>query len=277
VALKSIPIIEDINFSVIHEAEKIKIQKTAEAQNLLDSIDNYLLEELGITLPMHTNIKKDEISAWMNKDNPLVKNRRLFLTKYSEIEGKRWDTFEITNRNKKIEGGTYPNKKMKLIANLIKGQSITFDKIIAGKYPVIAGGQTSPYNHNQYNFNGNVITISASGAYSGFIWYHDYPIFASDCTVVYAKDENEISTLFLSVVLKLKQKEIYNLQQGAGQPHVYSRDLAELNIPVPPITKQQDMIAHISNIKAKAKQLIIESKNVLDSAKSEIEKLILEN
>ncbi len=43
IALKSIPIIEGINFSLIQQAEKIKQQKEIEAKALLDSIDTYLL------------------------------------------------------------------------------------------------------------------------------------------------------------------------------------------------------------------------------------------
>ncbi|NLN33662.1 MAG: restriction endonuclease subunit S [Flavobacteriaceae bacterium] len=93
----------------------------------------------------------------------------MFLTSFSEIESRRWDVFEVINRNKKIEGGRYPNKKLKQVANLVKVQSITSDKIIDGEYPVIAGGQTSPFRHNQFNFEGNIITMSASGAYSGYV------------------------------------------------------------------------------------------------------------
>ena len=199
------------------------------------------------------------------------------MTTFSEIEGRRWDVFEIINRSKKIEGGKYPNRKLKQVANLVKGQSITSDKIISGEYPVIAGGQTSPYSHNQFNFEGDIITISASGAYSGYVWYHNYSIFASDCTVVFAKNENEISTIFLSEILKLKQQEIYNLQQGAGQPHVYARDLATLNIPVPSISKQAEIIQHISTLRAKSKQLYKEAKTVLENAKNEVENMILGN
>lgn len=197
------------------------------------------------------------------------------MTNYRDIIDRRWDVFEVINRDKKIEGGQYPNIKLKQIANLVKGQSITSDKIIDGKYPVIAGGQSSPYSHNQFNFEGNIITISASGAYSGYVWYHDYPIFASDCTVVYSKDENEISTLYLLEILKLKQQEIYNLQQGAGQPHVYARDLATINIPLPSFSKQIDIVNDISKIRTRHKECIEEAENVLESAKKNVEQMIL--
>ena len=181
---------------------------------------------------------------------------------------------EILDANKDFQ---YENFRLRQIAEVQKGQSITSAKIIDGKYPVIAGGQSSPYSHNVYNYANNAITVSASGAYAGYVWYHNSPIFASDCSVIQSKDENNISTLFLSEVLKTKQKEIYNLQQGAGQPHVYSSDLVKLNIPVPPKEKQEEIINHISEIRGKAKQLKLEAKNGLEIAKQEIEQLILGN
>ena len=258
-----------------------KQQKEAESQKLLDSIDDYILGELGITLPKeeeHLLQNTDKNSSYnLDNDNPLVKKGRLFLTNLSEVTGKRWNTFEFKNRKLKLGDGNYPNKTLKHLAYLLKGQSITSNELEKGDYPVIAGGQISPYTHNRYNFKGNVITISASGAYSGYVWYHNYPIFASDCTVVFSKEESEITTLYLSEILKLKQKEIYNLQQGAGQPHVYARDLEKINIPIPSLQKQKDITNKITAIREEAKQLQIEAINTLETAKGNIEQMILGN
>ena len=258
-----------------------KQQKEAEAQKFLDSIDDYLLGELGITLPKEEESlpqNTDKNSSYkLDNDNPLVKKGRLFLTNLSEVTGKRWNAFEFKNRKLKLSDGNYPNKTLKHLAYLLKGQSITSNKIEKGDYPVIAGGQISPYTHNRYNFKGNVITISASGAYSGYVWYHNYPIFASDCTVVFSKEESEITTLYLSEILKLKQKEIYNLQQGAGQPHVYARDLEKINIPIPSLQKQKDITNKITAIREETKKLQIEAVNILETAKRNIEQMILGN
>lgn len=236
-----------------------KQQKEVQAKELLASIDTYLLNELGITLP--------------KKDTSL--QSRIFTTNFSEVSGGRFDVFAIINKNYKIDGGIFENKRLKQIATLSRGQSITSDNIVEGNYPVIAGGQSSPYNHNIYNYEGNIITVSASGAYSGYVWYHTYPIFASDCTVIKSKNEEEVSTVFLSEILKTKQQEIYNLQQGAGQPHVYAKDLEKLKIPLPPKEKQDEIAAHIQHIRTQAKQLQEEAKAVLEEAKREVEKVII--
>jgi type I restriction enzyme S subunit len=236
-----------------------KQQKEFEAKSLLESIDAYLLGELGITLPEQDN-------SFQN---------RIFTTKFSDVVGDRLDSIYFKTKHYKIEGGIFQNKKLKQLASILKGQSITKDKVIEGEYPVIAGGQSSPYNHNEFNYERNIITISASGAYSGFVWYHDYPIFASDCCVIKSKNELAASTMFLTEILKLKQKEIYFLQQGAGQPHVYASDLADLQIPIPEPDKQAEILKHIQNIRSQAKTLQQEAARVLEEAKREVEKMIL--
>ena len=235
------------------------IQKENQAKELIQNIDTYLLNELGIDLPI--------------RDTTFSK--RTFEVKWSEISGDRFDAFSFFNNAIKIEGGIYENKKLRELATVNKGQSITASNVIEGQYPVIAGGKTSPYSHNQFNYEGKTITVSASGAYSGYVWYHNEPIFASDCAVIKSKDENVITMDYLSEILKLKQIEIYGLQQGAGQPHVYPSDLIKLNIPVPPIDIQERITTHIFELREKAKQLETEAKEVLDNAKKEIEKMII--
>ncbi len=244
---------------LFHHAHEQKHQKEQQAQALLNSIDGYLLNALGITLPQ--------------QDNRLEK--RMFTVPFSEVTGGRIDPDIYFTKLYKIEGGTFANVPLHKLTHLNKGQSITSNHIVVGNYPVIAGGQSSPYSHNVCNYGGNIITVSASGAYAGFIWYHDYPIFASDCSVIQSKDEKVLNTLYLAEILKTKQKEIYNLQQGAGQPHVYSRDLMKLQIAVPPLEKQTEIAAHISQSRAQAKQLQLEASEVLATAKAEIERMIL--
>ena len=107
-----------------------------------------------------------------------------------------------------------------------------------GNIPVIAGGKSSPYSHDQLTHSAPCITISASGA-AGYVWYHDYPIWASDCNVIYS---TEHSTEYLYFALKMKQSRIYAFQSGGGQPHVYARDLKNISIPLPPLKEQKRIV-----------------------------------
>ena len=244
----------------INTAYAQKRAKETEAQQLLDSIDDYLLEELGITIP--------------SVDDGL--KNRIFLSSFSKIEGNRLDPIHSLYMGKNASSTEYENTSLRSVAYIVKGNALSSSDIEAGDIPVIAGGQTSPYSHNQANYEGNVITISASGAYSGYVWYHDYPIYATDCCVVFSKNESRFMTRYLFEVLKLQQKGIYRLQTGAAQPHVYAADLQMLNIPVVSIEKQQEIVNYIADIRTHAKALQTEGKAILDNAKHKVEQMIIE-
>jgi type I restriction enzyme M protein len=107
------------------------------------------------------------------------------------------------------------------VATVKKGKSITKSRTSEGKIPVIAGGQSPAYYHNESNRDGNVITVSASGAYAGFVSYFKEPIFASDCNTIQSNDENNLPNKLLFYFLKVIQPQLYMLQRGQAQPHVY--------------------------------------------------------
>ena len=237
-----------------------KQQKEQQAEDILNSVDDYLLGELDIKLP--------ETKLQTLQD-------RIFTVNISEIRDGRMDPKSVLFLGEHAKSETYENIQLKQIATIVKGDSITSDKVNKdGQYPVIAGGQTSPYNHDKYNFKGDVITVSASGAYSGYVWYHDNPIFASDCSVIHSKN-GQFLTKYLFQVLKAQQSLIYLLQQGAGQPHVYPDDLGQLWIPVVSLSKQQEIVSHITEMRQQAKTLQEEGKTILERAKREIEQMII--
>ncbi|EAA25951.1 restriction endonuclease subunit S [Rickettsia sibirica] len=136
-----------------------------------------------------------------------------------------------------------------------KGKMININTAIKGDIPVIASGRVSPYSHNQYNFNGNIITISSSGAYAGYIWYHNSPMWTSDCNVIYSINEKLLLTKYLYYILKSQQNIIYQKQAGSGQPHVYLKDLEDLQIPIPPLEEQQKMVTELDNNQSKIDNL----------------------
>ena len=140
------------------------------------------------------------------------------------------------------------------IAEVVRGSTITRKEVTSGEVPVIAGGQTPSCYHNVFNRDGTTITVSASGAYAGFVQYFEIPIFASDCSTIKVKDENEISPKFLFYMLQASQRDIYSFQRGSGQPHVYPSQLVGLNIPAPSIDEQHKIVElledHLSHLEA---------------------------
>jgi len=45
--------------------------------------------------------------------------------------------------------------------------------------------------------------------------------------------------------LKLIQLNIYKLQTGAGQPHVYSKDISSIKIKIPSLEKQKEIVDYL--------------------------------
>ena len=109
-----------------------------------------------------------------------------------------------------------------------RGKSITKSKCIEGDIPVVAGGLEPAYFHNQCNVSNPVVTISASGANAGFVRLYQQDIWASDCSFV--SSEQTDTVYFWYVFLKSNQENIYFMQQGAAQPHIYPSDLIRLSI-----------------------------------------------
>lgn len=145
------------------------------------------------------------------------------------------------------------------LGKIAKGKALSSKDLIEGKYPVVAGGKVSPYNHNQYTHE-NVITVSASGAYAGYVAYHPYKLWASDCSVVVNKPTADIG--FIYQLMTYLQTRIYSLQSGGAQPHVYPKDLDCLKVRIPRLDEQQ-----------RISQVLSQSDCSIDSLKQKLEAL----
>ncbi|HAX4920245.1 TPA: restriction endonuclease subunit S [Escherichia coli] len=132
---------------------------------------------------------------------------------------------------------------LSVFCNIAKGKALSASELVSGHYPVIAGGKSSPYSHFNYTHE-NVVTVSASGAYAGYVSYHKCKIWASDCSVISAKEENLIQ-YFYQLLLSMQGK-IYSLQSGGAQPHIYPKDLDSISILVPDVNEQQKIAAVLS-------------------------------
>ena len=137
----------------------------------------------------------------------------------------------------------WKSKTLGSIVEIKKGQLITENTRIDGTIPVIAGGKKPTYFHNKANRFKKTITISASGASAGFVSFHKYPIFASDCSTI---EEGNYSLEFIYFQLKFLQQKIYSLQSGGAQPHVHKNDLEPLEISIP--EDKQEQIKIVENL-----------------------------
>ena len=137
----------------------------------------------------------------------------------------------------------WPLVKLGDLCVVKRGTTITQKEAIEGKVPVVSGGLKPTYFHNSSNRNGNTITVSGSGASAGFINFYKEPIFASDCSTVEPKNDT-VDVSYIYRAMQNLQEYIYTkLKAGAAQPHVYAKDLANLEIPFPPLAEQHRIAA----------------------------------
>lgn len=127
----------------------------------------------------------------------------------------------------------------KNIITVSKGKQLPKEERGVGDIVVIGAGKKSPYKTSIPNYGVDTITISSSGAYAGYISKHNYPIWASDCTVIEVADEKELDKNYFYLFLLSKQQLIYSFQSGAGQPHVYWKNVKNIEIPLPALPKQK--------------------------------------
>jgi restriction endonuclease S subunit len=156
------------------------------------------------------------------------------------------------NLNKKgliiINSTRYNLVKLGDISLIEKGQNLTSTQAIAGDIPVVAGGIAPSITHNAANRDADIISVSASGANAGYVNYWSIPIFATDCNTVKTKNKDVALTKYIYVCLKTLQFNIFSLQEGQAQPHVYEKDLYNVKIPLPPLDIQQQIVAEFDQL-----------------------------
>ncbi len=132
-------------------------------------------------------------------------------------------------------------RKLGEVCDFQKGKSITKKAVTLGKVPVISGGRQPAYYHNEANRSGETIAISSSGVYAGYVSYWDIPVFLADSFSVSPKQKTLIPK-YLFHYLTTQQDAIHATKSTGGIPHVYSKDLQNFLIPIPPLEIQQEIV-----------------------------------
>ena len=184
----------------------------------MPSINFGILNKLEIDVPSIENQRKI-IKILNDIDKKIELNNEINNNLYEQAVAIYKDTFSgIENGDKTI--GEYITPK--------RGKNLLTREALDGDIPVVAGGLEPSAYHNQFNTNYPVITISASGANAGYTNLWNIPVWASDCS--YIDDSITKNVYFWYIVLKTRQKEIYDSQTGSAQPHIYPQHIAEMPI-----------------------------------------------
>lgn len=121
-----------------------------------------------------------------------------------------------------------------------RGTSLTKKDSIEGIYPVISGGKVPAFYCNQFNREGETITVAGSGAGAGYVQYWNEPIFVCDAFSI--KGIGDVSTKYLYYCLTNLQEKIYATKKGGGVPHVHIASIEKFLVPIPPPQVQKEII-----------------------------------
>lgn len=270
---------QQVIVDVIKSAYLQKKQKESEAKQLLDNVDAYILNELGITLP---EIKTD------------LKNR-IFKVNRSELEERLDPT--VYKDVIKLISNNYDNVKLSSVAYInptgtFKGKDIeTPISFIPMEFIDEIYSEVSKLEDT---------TIENASGFTKFkegdlLWAKITPCMqngksaiaknltnglgcgSTEFFVMRNKDER-LAIEYLHVILHMKcVRETAMLYFGgsAGQQRVSSAFLENFNLPLPPKDKQIEIANHVYTIRQKAKALQEEGKVLLEEAKRKVESMII--
>lgn len=231
------------------------IQKTIDETKTLGAQPKLALTRIRkfcIAIPQ-TKFEQTAISTVLSDTDALIEHLEKLIAKKKAI--KQGAMQQLLTGKKRLPGfnGEWKVKKLGEIAEIKKGQLITDRTRINGSIPVIAGGKALAYYHNKANRRGKTITVSGSGANSGYVTFHTKPIFASDCSTI--EESKNYSIEFIYFLLQSLQEKIYKMQTGGAQPHIHPSDLNPIIVVVPKLEEQTAIANILSDMETEIESL----------------------
>ena len=274
------PNIQNHIVTIMRSAYAQKKQKEQEADALLDSIDNYVLTELGIEIPPE-------------KENNI--ENRVFTATFSEVSGRRFDPemyYQVYSLHTKL----YPMERFQacvlinpttVFYGCESDTSVTFvpmEKVSAeygeadlslGKTVAGAKGYTRFRNNDliwakitpcMENGKSAIVDNLREGIGCGSTEFHVFRALEG------------INIHYIHALLRLKSLRKHatlHFTGSAGQQRVSSEFFKELIIPKPSIEKQTEIADYITNACNRAKQLQQEADAIVKQATERVEQILL--
>lgn len=270
---------QQVIVDVIKSAYLQKKQKESEAKQLLDNVDAYILNELGITLP---EIKTD-LKNRIFKVNRSELEERLDPTVYKDgikLISNNYDNVKLSSVAYVNPTGTFKGKDIETPISFIPMESIdeVYSEVSKLEDTTIenASGFTKFKDGDllwakitpcMQNGKSAIAKNLTNGLGCG----------STEFFVMRNKDER-LAIEYLHVILHMKcVRETAMLYFGgsAGQQRVSSAFLENFNLPLPPKDKQIEIANHVYTIRQKAKALQEEGKVLLEEAKRKVESMII--
>ncbi|MEY4937671.1 MAG: hypothetical protein RIS64_4030, partial [Bacteroidota bacterium] len=266
--------------SIFEAAYAEKQQKETQAAQLLASIDGYLLEKLGITLPQAVEKKKTFV-VWSDRVSGGRFDPAFYKPEYIQLlEGIRHTRYEKLSHLVKFSSETWNQKDyFKDDFPYIEISEINLSKGIISNVNQVKILE-APSRAKMIVRKGDIIistTRPNRGAIAKISENEDFSIASTGFAILRHYDKSKIVPNYLHTILRhricLTQME--QRSSGGNYPAITQDELGNINIPIPSISVQQEIVLHLEKITKQAQQLETEAKTALAAAKRAVEKQIL--
>lgn len=270
--------------SIMQSAYSQKKQMEDEAQRLLDSIDGYVLDELGIKLP-EIKIKKCFL-VWNNEVvqrlDPLYysKNVFSFLNEFSYHDVKPLERITYYLKTGFAAGSSQQELVNEGIiqirpTNIDDIGLLRFDKNIYLKKEYLNKKNNDLLQKGEVLFN-NTNSQELVGKTSFFDLEGQY--FCSNHITRIKVNEDFISPIYLCIILNIYQKAkiFFNLcTNWNNQSGVNIELLKTVKVPLPPLPVQNKIAEEVKSRISEAERLKAEANKIIEEAKKTVEDIIL--
>ena len=263
----------------INTAYAQKRAKEVEAQQLLDSIDDYLLKELGITMPKIQTDIDSRIFIVQKKDLRGRYTPNLYkdaVTLHSTIyENVPLSHLAYINPNTR-----FPNRSKEMLISFVPMESVNeIYAEITGHNDCIIEESKGFTRFQEGDLLWAKITPCMENGKSAIAerLTNGYGCGSTEFHVIRPKNEDLLIEYIHSLLHMKLVRQTAKLYFGgsAGQQRVAVDFLEDFNVPLPSREKQKEIIDHIAYIRTRAKSLQEEGKNILDDAKRQVEQMII--
>lgn len=261
------------------KAYELKKQKETKALELLDSIDGYVMEELGIKIEKKADIKVFSLGVKNLQNKRIDPEFSLpeFTTCINSIKSSKYQSEKIIKLAKSvIKGNLVDNQKEGDVKVLRISDITTIGDIKTQKVIVSQKSLFLPVQKLQKNDLVFVVTGATIGKITVFNELDEYYLGGDLVKIAFGSGlDSNFAFAFLST--KLNQKLLERYITGATNKHLSPSDIEKLEIPLPPLSIQQSIATEVMSRRTKAKHLQNEAKEILDKAKQEFESSIFDN
>lgn len=263
----------------INEAYRKKQAKDREAQQLLDSIDDYLLKALGIELPQH----KTDLSSrifYIQKSNCIERLDPKYNKQFTHIKSLHGSCNWVTLKDIAINTGQYGANEPAID---FKDGDVRYIRIT----DIDELGNLKEYDKKTAGFieqsyflqEGDILFARSGSVGKCYIHRNNVePAIFAGYLIRYKLDTKQINPwyLFFYCNSSIYKYWIDTIQRPAVQANINAEEYRTLPIPLPTtLSKQNEIVDYIKSIRRKAKSLQEEGKAILENAKREVERMII--